>query len=325
MTTNDPKRSPNPAPHQASSQPHLGEGPRRQWQQDQVHGGHVFMGPLSGAQPNSQQANSRPSHPGQPESGAGTRPQATAQGTNRKKPARPTAARQRRTSGPSRAYVALWAVLAGVSMAYLAVLTVNPEVLVALGTPVIPADPESNHGQRFAAKLATDVQSLQQTVTELRGEVTALRSGAVAVKTSAPAFDLNSLEAKLSEERTPEPKLQARLGTPLDGTRVAGMVITNPGLPQPVAPPTVASGPLGLELVVGPSVDALRLNWGVLAERHGAALKTMEARYNAASPAGPFQLLVGPVASTEEGIRLCEHFRVKGTPCKVGPFGGQGF
>jgi hypothetical protein len=241
----------------------------------------------------------------------------------------------------------MWAVLAGVSMAYLGVLTVSPEILTAIGAPVVPGDPESNQGQRFAAKLATDVQSLQQTVTQLRGEVSALRDGApVAIKTAAQQ---SGDPKQPDQQRWPEPKLQARLGTPLDGTRVAGMIITNPGLPQSapsqasaqppatdaataaravqtsvIAPPAPA-GPLGLELVTGPSVDSLRLNWGVLAERHGAALKNLEVKYLAGGQNGPFQLLAGPVASADEGFRLCEQFRVKGTPCKVGPFHGQGF
>jgi hypothetical protein len=206
-------------------------------------------------------------------------------------------------------------------MAYLAVLTVKPEAIMALGVPVVPGDPESNFGQRFTAKLASDVQSLQQTVNELQGEVSALRAGnSLAVKVAARSGDLHALEAQLDQ-----PKMQARLGTPLDGTRVAGMVITGPGVPPPAAPAIAPTGPIGLELVTGPSVDALRLSWGVLAERHGTMLKSLEVKYVAGGPNGPFKLLAGPVASAEEGSRICEQFRVKGTPCKVGPFQGNGF
>jgi hypothetical protein len=89
--------------------------------------------------------------------------------------------------------------------------------------------------------------------------------------------------------------------------------------------PPIATGPLGLELVTGPSVDALRLNWSFLGDRHGAALKSLEARYAASAQGGPFKLLAGPVASAEDGARLCEQFRAKGTPCRVAPFTGQGF
>ena len=314
MTTDNPTR---PAPQPAAHQPRMNQAPRGQWQADQVHGGQVYMGPA---------------HMGPTPGGPSNRPQqpAAAAGARKKNP-RPTTANKRRPSGPTRAYVAMWAVLAGVSMTYLAVLTVSPEVLTAMGAPILPGDPESNHGQRFAAKLATDVQSLQQSVSELQGEISALRGGApVAIKAAAQPADIKAVEAKLPELRSPEPKLQARLGTPLDGTRVAGMIITNAGLPQPAsaqssAQPAAPAGPLGLELVTGPSVDALRLNWGVLAERHGAALKNLEVKYIGGGQNGAFQLLAGPVASAEDGFRLCEQFRDKGTPCKVGPFQGHGF
>jgi hypothetical protein len=217
----------------------------------------------------------------------------------------------------------MWAALAAVSIVYLAVITVKPEAMMAMGVTVIPGDPESNHGQRFTAKLVSDVQTLQQSVTELQGEISALRTGGpIAVKAAAQSTDWLTADARPTEQRLPDPKLQGRLGTPLDGTRVAGMVITSPG---PAAPTAASTGPIGLELVTGPSVDSLRLNWGVLAERHGATLKNLEVKYVAGGPNGPFQLLAGPVASADEGFRICEQFRAKGTPCKVGPFQGHGF
>jgi hypothetical protein len=242
------------------------------------------------------------------------------------KATRPTVARKRRPSGPSRAYVAIWAGLAGLSMGYLAVLTVQPDVLTAMGVPIIAADPETNQGQRLTAKLASDLQTVQQSLADLQGEVTALRSSApLVIKAEARASAVWPLdqgpELRLADPRSVDPKLQGRM-TPLDGTRVAGMVITQASPPpEPAAP----SGPLGLELVTGPSVDALRLNWVLLSDRHGAALKSLEARFIGGGPNSAFQLLAGPVASAEAGAQLCEQFRAKGTPCRVGQFQGQGF
>jgi outer membrane murein-binding lipoprotein Lpp len=281
-------------------------------------------------------------------------------GARRKKPARPTTARKRRTNGPTRAYVAMWGTLAAVSMGYLAVLTVNPDMLTALVMPAAVSDPDSPPGQRMTAKLASDVQTLQQSVANLQGEVSALRTAAplaiqAAVQGGGRSGDtLPEARQDLRQDpRVAGTKLQGRMA-PLDGTRVAGMVIVtpgvNPGAPaaetdasqgrgaRSVAsiampgssesastPPPATTGPLGLELVTGPSVDALRLNWSFLGDRHGAALKSLEARYAASTQGGAFKLLAGPVASAEDGARLCEQFRAKGTPCRVGPFTGQGF
>jgi hypothetical protein len=278
--------------------------------------------------------------PGQP------RPDALANGGARKKKAavRPTVARKRKVSGPHRAYVAMWAGLAGLSMAYVGVLTVSPDVLTAMGAPMIAPDSgtDSSQGQRYAAKLASDMAALKQTVAALQGEVTALRStGPLVVRANARA-DVRAPDNRAIDAEPVEPKLQGRLTMPdgstpppgnrLDGTRVAGMVITTtipgpatPMVATPAAAPPVLTGPFGLELVVGPSVDALRLNWTLLGDRHGAPLKSLEPRYTAASQTGPYQLLAGPVATVDDGWRLCEIFRAKGTPCKVSQFQGHGF
>jgi hypothetical protein len=310
-------------PQQPVGQPAMGQPNRGQSNMGQPNIGQPAMGhPTMGHRSSGHHAPLPPLGEAPPSRRAPGGP------TKRKKPARPTTARPRRNSGPSKAYVAMWAAMAGISIAYLAVITVKPDVMTAMGVTMIPGNPESNHGQRFTAKLVSDVQTLQQSVTELQGEITALRTGApLTIKAAAQGADWLTVDARPAEQRLPDPKLQARLGTPLDGTRVAGMVITSPGPAAQANLPSgpVPSGPVGLELVTGPSVDALRLNWGVLAERHGATLKNLEVKYAAGGPNGPFQLLAGPVASAEEGFRICEQFRAKGTPCKVGPFQGQGF
>jgi hypothetical protein len=306
----------------------------RQPQHGQQHGGQQYAG-----QPQPGPAQPGPHPSGQPRPAAATR----------SRTARPTAARKRRVSGPTRAYVAMWAGMAGLAVTYLAVLTVKPDILTAMGAPMIPADPDSHQGQRLTAKLVAEVQTLQQTVSDLQGEVSSLRTnGAITVKAAARSTDIQ-------EPRAPEPKLQGRLvvpdGTRLDGTRVAGMVIVNPGAPQPASDPVVGmggrtvtttmilpqggsapaqptappAGPYGLELVTGPSIDALRLNWTLLGDRHGSALKSLEARYVAGEPSGVLKLLAGPVATAEEGHKLCEQFRAKGTPCRVALFQGTGF
>jgi hypothetical protein len=277
-------------------------------------------------------------------------------GSGRTAVKRPAGARRKRPpTGPSRSYVAVWAALAALSLGYVTVLTVNPELLTAMGVPMAPVEPEGNYGQRFVAstQLAADVQSLQQTVAGLQSEVAAM-------KTTAPLSVRNPVvpvqrpvDAKSVDAKPGEPKLQGRIGA--DGARVAGMVIVN-GQPQtqlpasPAAPASIAgsvvtgsiarapetaapagsaigphAGTVGLELVTGPSVDALRLNWILLNERHGAALKGLEPRYLQPDQNGAFRLLAGPVATADAADSLCEQFRSKGTQCHVTTFQGNAF
>ncbi len=100
-------------------------------------------------------------------------------------------------------------------------------------------------------------------------------------------------------------------------------------------PPAITFGPpvvtpageaVGIHLDAGPSLDALRLRWSVLHDRHASALRDLQPRYlisgTAASPS--YQLMAGPISSAEEASRICALLRAKRVACSVGgPFVGQ--
>ena len=85
----------------------------------------------------------------------------------------------------------------------------------------------------------------------------------------------------------------------------------------------VSSGPAGVEIASGPSLDALRLNWSMLAERHAPQLKNLEARYTSAGEGQPYQLVAGPVSSADEAKRVCAQLQAKRVACRVTGFGGN--
>ncbi|MCL4766684.1 MAG: hypothetical protein KJZ80_10660 [Hyphomicrobiaceae bacterium] len=93
-------------------------------------------------------------------------------------------------------------------------------------------------------------------------------------------------------------------------------------------PPTItpAAEAVAIHLDAAPSLDALRLRWGVLHDRHQSALNNLAPRYliggTAESPS--YQLLAGPVASPDEAARICALLRARRVPCSVGgPFIGE--
>lgn len=89
---------------------------------------------------------------------------------------------------------------------------------------------------------------------------------------------------------------------------------------------TPASEAYAIHLDAGPSLEALRLRWSVLHERHRSALGDLEPRYIAGgSPTAPsYELLAGPIASLEEASRICALLRAKAVACSVGvPFEGE--
>ena len=85
-----------------------------------------------------------------------------------------------------------------------------------------------------------------------------------------------------------------------------------------------APKPMGIKISSGASVDALRLSWSLLAERHGDTLKNLQARYTTGGDAeNPnYDLIAGPLKSTAEAKKVCKALAAKNVPCQVGAFAG---
>lgn len=83
--------------------------------------------------------------------------------------------------------------------------------------------------------------------------------------------------------------------------------------------------PVGVLLATGPSVDALRLNWTILNDRHGDAVKSLAPRYVVSGPANKrvYSLVAGPVASAEQAKTLCQTMAQKGQACEVSTYRGS--
>lgn len=101
-----------------------------------------------------------------------------------------------------------------------------------------------------------------------------------------------------------------------------------------IAPATVAFGapvvtaaaeqPVALRLGSGPSLDALRLSWSLLSERHGGVIKDYAPRVApSAADASSFELLAGPVATVAEAKRVCAQLKARRVACSVGALEGD--
>jgi len=84
---------------------------------------------------------------------------------------------------------------------------------------------------------------------------------------------------------------------------------------------------VGLLLGTGPSVDALRLNWTILNDRHGDAMQNLHPRYVTSGKGNErsYALLAGPVASTEQAKTLCKLMTDRGLACEVSTYRGTAF
>lgn len=97
------------------------------------------------------------------------------------------------------------------------------------------------------------------------------------------------------------------------------------GPPQVKPTPGENTGPRGVQLATGPSVDALRISWMLLSERHKEILGPFEPRFVVSSGAsGPgFRLIAGPMESANAASRVCSELRARRVTCGVSAFGGE--
>jgi hypothetical protein len=92
-----------------------------------------------------------------------------------------------------------------------------------------------------------------------------------------------------------------------------------------VAPPTPAApSRYAVQLGAGPSLDALRLTWSLLAERHGAALASLQPHFVAPrSTGGPYRLVAGPLPSKADADKVCTEMAVGRSGCFSTTFVGE--
>ena len=97
------------------------------------------------------------------------------------------------------------------------------------------------------------------------------------------------------------------------------------------APTATATAPkpaqIGLLLGNAPTVDAVKLNWTILNDRHADAVRNLRPRYVAMGKGAErsYALLAGPVASPEQAKTLCKLMADRGVACEVSTYRGTAF
>jgi hypothetical protein len=72
------------------------------------------------------------------------------------------------------------------------------------------------------------------------------------------------------------------------------------------------------------SLDALRTRWGLLVERHGSTLATLQPRYIAPpNKGGPYRLLAGPLTNPGAAREICSELRAQLPFCTTTDFAGE--
>jgi hypothetical protein len=203
--------------------------------------------------------------------------------------------------------------------------------------------------QRSVGEIRRDIGRLKETVEnhdarerEAQARLAALEEKVasaavpppVAAATPAPetAPAARQVVAKSASDKRPERRPNAHI-VPVEGASQAGAAAPAPearpggvetgSIASP--PPGVAFGPAkvspareqfySVQVGAGPSLDALRLTWSILSERHGA-LAMLKPRYVAPrSGSGPYRLIAGRFASKAEAEKVCADMGVGRQGC----------
>jgi hypothetical protein len=133
-------------------------------------------------------------------------------------------------------------------------------------------------------------------------------------------------------EAAPAPQPAPRSEVPsLPGTTLETGSIAQPApaitFGEPQVTPAVAAvprSPYAVQLAAGPSLDALRVSWGLLVERHGSALASLKPRVVAPrAEGGPYRLVAGPLTSKAEADKVCADMGVGKQGCFSTTFVGE--
>jgi|SoiMethySBSTD1v2_1073268.scaffolds.fasta_scaffold12525_3 hypothetical protein len=127
----------------------------------------------------------------------------------------------------------------------------------------------------------------------------------------------------------PVPAAKAQEGSPRAETQTAPPKIETGSIPAPAVitfgepEVTPAREAFAVQVAAGPSLDALRLSWSVLVERH-SALGSLQPRFvGPRKDGGHYRLLAGPLPSKAEADKVCDAMGVGKQGCLSTPYIGD--
>jgi hypothetical protein len=127
-------------------------------------------------------------------------------------------------------YVVIWTMFGVLSLGYLSILSLAPEWLDDLRPASSMTDPQSNRGQRAAARLAADVGSLRDSVAQIQLDLAKVRTEVAgqSERNSSHAAQIAALEQKLNSAT--------------GATTAASAPSADPAVASAIIPESIATG-----------------------------------------------------------------------------------
>jgi hypothetical protein len=250
-------------------------------------------------------------------------------------------------------YTLIWVAVALVAIVYLSVLATHPDLLASAPSES-DVEKELARTKSEVSSVVAEVEPLKQSVGDIKTDVATLKIGlqeaadrdrqlldketaletsaaapkpmAQAVSPAAPATKAETHKpAAVASAEAPAPVAAA---TPLKKAAQKGAAPLETGSIAPAKGAAAAKPqPVGLLLGTGPTVDAVRLSWTILNDRHGDAVRDLHPRYVASGKGKDrvYALVAGPVASPQQASTLCRLMTDRGLPCEVSVYRGTAF
>ena len=261
----------------------------------------------------------------------------------------------RRRGGLPPLYVAVWVVLSSMALTFLGMQWVRPDLAESLSQNVAAAvgsEARSGTGHSSDERARAEIIELRRSLDALNRELNAVRHQLVAreERDQALAARLAGIEARQLVEKSaplttasidripadPAPQPRGSSAPPIDPQAVAeapdrrergrdDRVAAAPDAAAQAKAPPEPTGPRGVQIATGPSVDALRISWMLLAQRHGEILQRFEPRFvQSTSGSGPaYRLIAGPIDNTASANKVCSELRARRVTCGVSAFSGE--
>ncbi len=271
-----------------------------------------------------------------------------------------TPSQKKRPQRRARGYTTVWASAGVLAAAYAGAVLVRQEPLTAFALRWSAQESDTTEMAAALARTQSEVAQLQRSVGSLEGDMGRVKAQTAQVeqRERATGARVDALETRVERigaqigqavakgapqlKGAPGPVAAARppgaaietgalpgKETPSSSRELAAARYAAPVVAAPLAAPNLGAVPqpspasAGILLARGPSLDALRLSWSLLNERHKSSLGALEPRVVTTEP-GTHQLVAGPFASSADAAKACATLKSRGVTCQPAEFRGEG-
>jgi uncharacterized coiled-coil protein SlyX len=262
-----------------------------------------------------------------------------------------TPAIKKRQRPKSNRYTAAWASAGVLAAAYAGAVLMGQEPVATLAGRWSGQDRDTSEIAAALARTQSEVAQLQRSVGTLEADMNRVktqttqadaRERAAAARVDAVESRVERIGAQIAQVFAKGTPSQKGAPGPVAAARPIGAAIETGALPSKDTPPaqrelaatrhagpeaavtaTPAQPQAAILLARGPSLDALRLSWSLLNERHKSSLGALEPRVVTTEP-GTHQLVAGPFASSADAAKACATLKSRGVTCQPAEFKGEG-